>query len=451
MGMRFTDQEAIDITNRCEGNIAEAARQLEVSRQTLASRLKKLNYERPHEVRDRQHSETGKATTEEFTKPSVSIDHDSGIGWIRAIVTERPADWNDLLREAKLDPTEWTIEKISIKAKSYQGFYASGPRASRSHTVVPLEAEEVSLQLKRVATAPVLKAAEIIASRGKALPRPQRRKAQRKAVCPADERMAVFGLYDAHIGALAWDGECDENNDTGKARRRCIDAIDDLTDRLRASGVRKLYVPVGNDLMHFDNLEGYTTSGRVQTDFDTRYANVVIACHDVLAHMMDRALEFCDELEIVLVGGNHDRLTSFHMACWLEQRYRNDDRVSVDKAMRPRKYRKWNNVLLMFAHGDRLNVKDLYRHFAEEGREHWSSVQCREAHFGDKHHEKAGDFITEDSYGRITFRQNPSISPRDRWTVHMGFDAVRAAQAHIYCPHGLYTIENTYAQTQEAK
>ena len=154
----------------------------------------------------------------------------------------------------------------------------------------------------------------------------------------------------------------------------------------------------------------------------------------------------CDDVLFLHVGGNHDWVTSLHLAHWMKQRFLNDPRVEVDTVAKPRKYQMWGGTLLGFAHGDRLNPAHVYRHMAEEAREHWATAVCREFHTGDKHHRKQVDQKVVDTHGRVTFRQNPTLAPRDAWTFKMGFDSVRCADAYRYCEHGFAGLHTCYAR-----
>lgn len=83
---------------------------------------------------------------------------------------------------------------------------------------------------------------------------------------------------------------------------------------------------------------------------------------------------------------------------------------------------------------------------AEEAREYWASARCREFHTGDKHHRKDIDLTVTDTMGRVTFRQNPSLSPRDLHTYKNGWDSVRCADVYRYGSDGFLGMETTYAK-----
>lgn len=407
-------QSNYDTWLRCGKDKAKAAREIGIPRATLVNRI--ARYEQI----------TGKSDDllPDDTKPGfkADIDKKAGKGWLELVAEEMPSE-DDVLSKYGLDPACWRVTRVV--PNQYQSFYRQKDRTT--HTVVTLHSLRVYIE--RSVPESIEEVALKLAAKIKPLPKPPTRNRRKKT---EEGQLAVLGLYDAHIGAYAWAGEVEEDNDTELAATRCKNAIDDLCDDLARYPIEKMLLPIGNDFMHYDNARGETTSGRVVTEFDSRYPRVVETCHEVLCHLVDRALEVCDDVELVFVGGNHDFMTSLHLTHWLAQRYRNDPRVSVDTVARKRKYRMWKSVLIGFAHGDGLNLKEVYRHMAEESRENWANATCREFHFGDKHHRKQIDQKTVDSYGRVTLRQNPSLSPRDKWTYDNGYDSLRCADVWRY-------------------
>ena len=426
-------REVVDAVLRI-GSQKGAAEELGLATSTLNDRL--------HRAKELNVPGAARALGEEAEPGSLKadIDRKKGKGWLELTGLTMPTE-DEVMAKYGLDTAIWQVTRVV--PNQWQGFYKKGVKGEESHEVVTMHS--LRIYVERSVTPGLEIAAATLASRIKPLPR-ARRTTQRGF--KPDDQMAVFGLYDAHIGALAWEGETDGNNDTDIAVARCKAAINDLITKLSKHPVKKMIVPFGNDFMHFDNERGETTSGRVVTDFDSRYGRVLVACHDVAAHLIDLCLEIADEVEIVYVGGNHDKLASLHIVHWLDQRYKDDQRVTVDVTMHPRKYRLWGSTLLGFAHGDRLVLQECYRHMAEESREHWATATCRELHFGDKHHRKQMNLTAIDTIGKVTLRQNPTIAPRDYWTQKMGFDAVRCADVWRYTRLGFVGMDTTYAEQQ---
>jgi hypothetical protein len=409
------------------GTPTAAARALGIPPSTLRSRI--VASERVEKKR-------------EETPPPVGvkgdIDIQSGTGWLELTDYKMPSP-EDILKKYDLDPLCWRVTRLS--PNQWQGFYKKGDKETATAQKVTLC--QLKIWIERIVPESVEAVAKVLAERIKPLPAPKKRAI--KDITPLAQ-LAVFGLYDAHIGSLCWGEEVGKDYDTNIAGRRAKNAVDDILDDVGRYEIGKILIPVGNDFMHFDNYRGETSSGRVTVDQDSRYPRVLRACHDVLAHQVDRSLEFCDDIEILLVRGNHDMVASLHLCHWLKQRYRNDPRVSVDVGPGVRKYRTWGKTLLGFTHGDKINPKETFRIMADEASEHWNGAVCREWHTGDKHHRKQIDQVTVDSVGSVTFRINPSLAQSDAWHHEQGYNAVRCADVWRYGEHGFAGMASVYAR-----
>lgn len=434
---KVSDEQIIEAQRRFPKSQRKAAKWLGIGQSSFSERLNRIAGKQEPPL---ENADIGK----------VKADIGKGKGWIEYDSFEMPKE-QELFDMMNLDPECWQVTRVV--PGSWQGFYkkervheipstAKAYKIADDHVVVTLY--RLRIYIERVVPEPIEDIVQRLAERSDPLPKPARG-IRRATTKKKTGQLGVFGLYDAHIGDLCWIEETDENNDTRIAKTRCMNAIDDLIGELSLYPIEKLIVPIGNDFAHIDNIRGETTAGR-QLDFDSRYGRIVETCHEVLVHLVDRCLELCDDVLLPLVGGNHDQVTSLHLAHWIKQRYRNDPRVVVDTSPKPRKYYVWGSTLIGFAHGDCLNIKDVYRHMAEEAREHWAIATCREFHTGDKHHRKQVDQGTVDTYGKVTFRQNSSLAPRNAWTFKMGFDSIRCADAFRYGLDGYKGNHACYAR-----
>lgn len=383
------------------------------------------------------------------TSAKADVDRKQGKGWLELTDYEMPSP-EDVLEKHNLDPAVWRVTRVV--PNQWQGFYRKrsewsskkgAGKSEREHQVVTMYSLRVYVE--RFVAEPIEQAIERIASRVQPLPKPTARSRKRRP--ELTDQLCVFGLYDLHIGAMSWAGETDEDNDTKKAVDRAIAAIDHLIESISHHPIRKCMFVFGNDLMHYDNERGETTSGNVITDFDTRYSKTFECCHYVNEYGVQRCLEVADEVEGIVVPGNHARKSEYALAKVLEMRFRDDPRVSVDASPKLRKYRLWGGVLLGFTHFDRMNVKDGYRLMAEEAREHWAHATCRELHGGHYHNRKQIDQVATQTEGKVTIRQNPSLTTRDLHAYRHGYEAVRCADVYRYNRYGLAGIDTTYAET----
>ena len=431
---------AVDAVNKANGNVSEAARSLGIPRPTLQHRVERAAAMGSRIV-ENPDSGTKSVTDPGAPDPgfTASIDKKAGTGSLTlAQHDKRPTEAELLARCCDIDPDCWRIVRLTSKERQV----ARKKRKADGFEVVTLYGLTASIE--RVVAEPVEDAVKALAERIKPLPKPPKRAKRRPR---PDGQLAVLGIYDAHIGSLCWHEETGQDYTTEVGVRRAKNAIDDLVDELRGHPIDRLVMPIGNDLMHFDNARFETSSGNHSVDWDRKYPAVLVACHDVLAHLVDRGLEICDDIDVPLVAGNHDGRASLHLAHWLAQRYRHDKRVKVDTSSRRRKYRVYGGTLLGFMHGDRFNVREAHRIMAEEAAEHWPGAKCREWHTGDKHHRKQIDQTTLDTKGTVTFRINPSLASTDLWHYEQGFTGtVRCADVWRYTKRGLAGMATAYAR-----
>jgi len=236
---------AYDAWIRCGKVKQKAADELGIPRGTLSHRIRLYT------------SEYGPDTsTTEQQKEALpqrgmkgDIDRARGKGWLELVSDEMPTE-DQVLEKYGLDPACWRVTRVI--PNQYQSFYRDKDR--ESHTVVTLHS--LRIYIERAVPEPLEEVARKLAARIKPLPARKASKAK-----PMDQ-MAVFGIYDAHIGAYCWAGETDEDNDTDRAVARVCAAVDEVCKDLSKYPMQKILMPIGNDFMHYDNARGETTSGR---------------------------------------------------------------------------------------------------------------------------------------------------------------------------------------------
>jgi hypothetical protein len=218
----------------------------------------------------------------------------------------------------------------------------------------------------------------------------------------------------------AWNMEVGADFDVDIAVRRVFNAIDDLMVELSLYPLSRIWIPVGNDFIHYDSVKHTTTFGDHFLDTDTRYAKVYQAAVMCMSYLIERCLEQCDDVEVFYVPGNHDTTTSYCLTSTLDQRYRLDDRVKVDLSMSPRKYKTYGGVILGFDHGKDCKPGQYPVIFGEEAKEHWSACTYKEVQIGHRHQrwERNYDGITPTN--GILLRMNPSLCNVDSWHHRKG-------------------------------
>lgn len=355
---------------------------------------------------------------------------------------EKVRTLSDLIRVCEVDTVEWEIERWTCNAQQQ----ASVPRATgKSKNWSRPSAEVVTTQLFHVKAwlkrkTPLLKAMEQL--------RVELVNDIRKEVssAPRATRLArtqsvdtgwlfEFAPFDLHMGKYAWDEETVANYDTDIAADLFDASLDFLLNRaMRLSDGRldRILCVFGNDVSHMDSKRGDTTMG-TRMDVDTRYVRVYRRICEVHRRAVDRLLQVAP-VDMVIIPGNHDELTSFHLGEILSARYDGTKHVTVDNSPRLRKYYSYGTNLFGFTHGDAEKVTELPLLMAREVPEMWSRCASREWQIGHKHIAEKFTWRDQDLFSDkgVRVRRLASLSAHDAWHTKHGYTDRRACDAFVF-------------------
>jgi hypothetical protein len=236
-----------------------------------------------------------------------------------------------------------------------------------------------------------------------------------------DKVLCEISIYDLHFGKKSWEKETGENYDTEIAEKRFINAVDDLAQKASIYRPERILFPIGNDFLHIDTLSGTTTKGTRQ-DADDRTTMLFKNGLLLLVKSIDK-LSTIAPVNVIIVPGNHDTMSMFHLGTALWSWYRNIKHISVDDSFMLRKYFEYGNSLIGFVHGDRDDapVKNLPLIMAQEQSEAWARTKFREWHIGHVHKRKETDFIAGDTYNGVHVKVIPSLTGTDAWHYQHGY------------------------------
>ena len=139
--------------------------------------------------------------------------------------------------------------------------------------------------------------------------------------------------------------------------------------------------------------------------------------------------QFCNELHVVYIPGNHDRLSSFHLAHALENSIR-DENIIWDCEYSERKVVTYGINMFGFEHGD-TKVEPLI--YATEFSKDWGDTSHRVIFTGHRHIKKTTTLVTENEVNGISIKILPSLSNTDYWHYHNKYTgSKRSAVMEIY-------------------
>lgn len=397
----------------------KAAKALGLSRGAFQNRLNQARAQQENLSPTLADGMTGTADTAELTKTT----------------HERVKTLADLVRVCDIDTAEWEIERWVCNK------WDSAAKLGKDETerIAVTELYQVKVWLRRIAgrTLTLMRlrdelVADLKAAQKRAWPKLGKPKPG------AREWLFEFAPFDLHMGKLTWDEETVTNYDIQHASDLFNAALDELTSRaLRLTGgaFGRILCVFGNDVSHIDNKRGETTKG-TPLDVDTRYIKVYRRIVQIHRRAVD-LLQQIAPVDIVIVPGNHDELTSFHLGEILAAIYEHSPNVTVDNSPKLRKYYEFGTNLFGFTHGDAERVSELPLLMARENPEAWARCASREWHIGHKHisekFEAKARFeqdFTSDKGVRV--RRLTSLSAHDAWHTKHAYTDRRACEAFVF-------------------
>lgn len=254
----------------------------------------------------------------------------------------------------------------------------------------------------------------------------------------ADPHLLEISLFDHHFGKLAWAAETGSDYDIKIAADLYYQAVEGLVKKAAGFDLEQILLPLGSDFFHINSLNNMTANGTAQ-DVDTRLPKIFkVGCKAVIG-----AIEMCLQhapVKVVWVPGNHDRETSYFLACYLEAWYHRHSNVTVDTSPTTRKYEHYGVNLLGFTHGDEEKHDTLPLIMATDNAKILSGIKHMEWHLGHYHKKKEMKHVANDTFGPVGVRVLPSLSGTDAWHYRKGYvNGQRAAEAYLWSKLHGYT------------
>jgi hypothetical protein len=216
-----------------------------------------------------------------------------------------------------------------------------------------------------------------------------------------DPYCAIMSLQDIHFGK--------EGNDT--IDKDFEDTVKNLVQRANAIHyIETMYFVVGGDLINMDTFQGTTTSG-TPLDNCMSATEAYIQAFDAMHWAITYVKAHCDNLVIVYVPGNHDRLSSFHLAHALSRSI-DCDKITWDVKYEERKVHVWHNNFNAFEHGDKRS-KNNPLIFASEYPKQWGDTTNRTLFKGHIHTDRKVEYMTSNETAGFIEKTLPSLGKAD--------------------------------------
>lgn len=239
------------------------------------------------------------------------------------------------------------------------------------------------------------------------------------------EMCLVLCLFDVHIGRESYKHYTDDITNLQTQQDEFVKAINTLTESLPYDKLEKIILPIGNDFFNIDTPQGTTTRGTPQDntkDLHSMFYTGLNLLTEVSVYLSSLA-----PVELILIPGNHDTVTSSYLATALKMIFKDNLRVSVDDSPISRKYRQYGQTTIGFAHGE-LKMEKYAELLPYEAKEMFATSKWYEYLLGDKHHEKM--IQKEDG---VVVRHLGGMTKADVWTYTNGYTtSKRRAYGIVY-------------------
>jgi hypothetical protein len=224
----------------------------------------------------------------------------------------------------------------------------------------------------------------------------------------ATNSVGIISTQDLHFGK-------EDNEDIADHFKT---AITNLVCRAYMSHkLEKIIYVIGGDLLNMDTFSGTTTSG-TPVDNSQRSQEAYMEAFEALHWSINYLKQFCENLHVVYLPGNHDRLSSFHIAHALSKCFDPEDfSVYFDVAYAERKVVIYGDNMFAFEHGD-VSKKNTALVYATEFPIAWGHTKYRTCYTGHFHSKKTIEFVTENEYNGFAIKHLPSLCSTDYWHYH---------------------------------
>jgi hypothetical protein len=344
-------------------------------------------------------------------------------------VSEQSADkWNISLPQTRIHTLQQLIDYFEIDTAIWEveRFVANKWEVASSNgeavTVTPLYQVKATLK-KKVAVEDALQEIERLKELAKkSAPMPK------TVIRPRGEGyMLEVNIPDAHFGKLAWAPETGgPNYDTKIADETFRKAAEALFARTASYKFDEVVLVIGNDLLNSDDEQGRTTKG-TSVSTDTRYQKTFVVVRNASIWLVERARQIAKKVIVVLIPGNHDKLSVWHLGDSLECYFHRYKDVEINNEPKSRKYVQFGKVMLMFTHGDKGKKDEYPLLMATEKPEMFGATKYREAHTGHLHKTKLDEKMG------VRVRILPALCAPDEWHAEQGFVGnLRNAEAYIW-------------------
>ena len=221
----------------------------------------------------------------------------------------------------------------------------------------------------------------------------------------------VVNIPDLHLNKYTSIDTLGVVYDSKIAQQRYLDSLNYIFNKDKS---KKCILVVGEDYFNIDNLEKSTTKGTPQTTHLTYY-EMYRHGFSILKHVLTEMAKKYSEIEVILVQGNHDTISTFTLVIALQAYFKDFSNINWDTSAVSRKYRQIGNTAFGFGHMN--NEVKQTKHFLMpiEVPEMYGNTKFRYVIQGHLHN------LSVKEEGGIQHWTLPTLSSEGEWELSKGY------------------------------
>ena len=223
------------------------------------------------------------------------------------------------------------------------------------------------------------------------------------------ELLACYPIPDLHMSMRAWAPETGENYDCKIAKERLQSMMRRAT-ALTPPAHTGIVLGLG-DNSHVNDASNMTPKSKHVLDGDGRLFNTTDMTIEAFGGAIEGARTKHQRIIVRILPGNHDPDAYLAVMFALAERYRNDDRVEVQKVPGEFFVHQHGKVMVAAHHGDKSKPEQIVLFMADQYREIWGETEHRHLFTGHRHSYMAKDI------GGVEWESLRAIAARDAYAV----------------------------------
>lgn len=235
-------------------------------------------------------------------------------------------------------------------------------------------------------------------------------------------KLAIVNLYDAHLDKLPIKSTCGVDSTLEQNIKTFLKTIDQICISMVNEDIKEVIFPVGNDLFHTNGFNSQTKKGTQIEYYGSPEESYYAICDAITEAIHRIAVVPTGKVKVLMIKGNHDEDKITTLGYWLEKLFK-DTNVEVDYLRKQRKYIKFGENLIGFAHGDKEKSKiaQLPLLMAQENKVDWGTTTHRKMYLGDLHHGFEYQFLKAKDMPGVEIEYLRSVGTTDTWHEDFGW------------------------------